>query len=67
MQRSKSRRRALALALGIAALLILSAVTISTASQSGVLQTATATPDASQPAPDDASEESGGRLHLHQP
>lgn len=50
MQRSKTSRRAIPLALGIAALVILSAVTVTRASQNAALQAATATPAATQPA-----------------
>ena len=58
MQRSKTIRRAVPLALIIAALAILSAVTVSRASQNTALQDPTATPAAAQAATDDSMEAS---------
>lgn len=60
MKQPKSTRRALLLALGLAALLILSAVTVTTASQFASRQNAQATPAATETADAPADNAAGG-------
>ncbi|MEZ4768257.1 MAG: hypothetical protein R2844_07515 [Caldilineales bacterium] len=60
MKQPNSTRRALLLALGLAALLILSAVTVTTASQIAARQNAQATPAATESSDEAAADQPGG-------